>query len=381
MPGLRIAMVTPRELAFMGGVELHVGRISELLVERGHSVELFTQRTEPGGPSHEWRNGVLMHRHRGIAGRRAYPVSPALWGALYRNRDRFDVIHAHMYHALAGLPAPLLRGDRRALVFTTHYHATGHTPLAMLLHAAYRPIGRRMVQAADRVICVSEAEAGLVRRDFVLRDGAHIAVIPNGVDRDAICATAPRAATRPLVLCVGRLVRYKNVATLIAAAKLLSPDIAVEIIGDGPDRHRLEALAEGGGGAEVIFRGRVSDEELREALVSAGVVVSLSSQEAFGLTLAEGIAAGARVVASSIPAHREVGAFAPAHVDFVPVQTPPPLVAQAIRRALAEGRLGRSDAHVPSWTDVAAATEGVYLDALGLAPRVSDSVDRLPVIP
>ena len=76
------------------------------------------------------------------------------------------------------------------------------------------------------------------------------------------------------------------------------------IVGDGPDRSRLERHAEASEpGWPVHFTGRISDSMLDRWFAHAKIVTSASDHEAFGLTLAEGLASGARVVASAIPAH------------------------------------------------------------------------------
>ena len=62
----------------------------------------------------------------------------------------------------------------------------------------------------------------------------------------------------------------------------------------------------------------MSDDVLRRWQRTADVVVSLSTRESFGLSLAEGIAAGAAIVASEIPAHREMAAAMQATPTFGP---------------------------------------------------------------
>ena len=59
-----------------------------------------------------------------------------------------------------------------------------------------------------------------------------------------------------------------------------------------------------------MFTGKVSDAVLDSLFAQADVVTSASDHEAFGLSLAEGLASGARVVASRIPAHVALGRLA-----------------------------------------------------------------------
>jgi glycosyltransferase involved in cell wall biosynthesis len=139
-------------------------------------------------------------------------------------------------------------------------------------------------------------------------------------------------------------------------------------VGDGPDRARLERLAgqgwpasPGGPDGPVRFTGRISDRGLDELLATAPVVASASEHEAFGLIVADGLAAGARVVASAIPAHREVGRLAGpdapiAYVD--PADTGE--FAAALAAALAMGRPSAARVRLPTWAEVAEQTRELY---------------------
>ena len=93
------------------------------------------------------------------------------------------------------------------------------------------------------------------------------------------------------LLSVTRLLPYKNVDVVTAAFARL-PDQRLVVVGDGPERERLRASAP----ANVEFRTRLSDEELRWCYEqSAGLVAA--SHEDFGLTVLEAAAAGRPVAA------------------------------------------------------------------------------------
>jgi glycosyltransferase involved in cell wall biosynthesis len=80
------------------------------------------------------------------------------------------------------------------------------------------------------------------------------------------------------VLSVNRLDRAKRIDLLIEAAKLV-PGVRVVVAGDGPDRERLESLANGG----VEFVGRVSDEELTDLYARCRAVYYAPVNEDYGL--------------------------------------------------------------------------------------------------
>ncbi|HVK00149.1 MAG TPA: glycosyltransferase [Gemmatimonadales bacterium] len=137
----------------------------------------------------------------------------------------------------------------------------------------------------------------------------------------------------PLTLVtVSRLRRHKNQAAVIRAATLVDRAVRVRLIGRGPQRDNLEALAS---------RLRVScsietdadDATVTRAYQEASVAVCPSRFEGFGLTPIEAIASGVPVVASDIPPHRE---FVGTAATLTPPDDPVALATAIIEAAEAE---------------------------------------------
>jgi glycosyltransferase involved in cell wall biosynthesis len=348
---MKIAYITPRFSPHAGGVERHVERLAAHACAAGAEVTVYTHDLERDLAADEWLGPVRVRRFRKAVPAAHLGFSPALARALRGAARGYDVVHAHSYHATPSLIAAHVRARR--FVFTPHYHGVGHGPVRRALHGPYRTLGRRIFGAADAVICVSHAEASLVRRDF--KAGRAPTVIPNGIDPVPATAAAPRAAGRPIVLYVGRLERYKGVDRLIDSIAETRGALALEVIGDGPDRARLARLAEG---LDVAFLGSVSDTELDGARRAATVVANLSSNEAFGMTLAEAAAAGARVVASRIPAHEELFAGLPG--ALVDANTPPASLAEILLEQSRLGRVPPGSARFKTWDEVWSETSDLY---------------------
>jgi glycosyltransferase involved in cell wall biosynthesis len=359
---VRVAQVVTCYYPKLGGVETHVRRVAEGLALTGDEVTVLTH--QPGGlPAEEAVGPVQVLRFQPTVNLLNYPLSLPLFGYLRAHASDFDIVHAHSYHTLVG-QAAIRTG--LPFVFTSHYHGTGHTRLRALLHRVYRPAGGRMLAAADAVICTSTAERDLVTGGFPGTEGK-VRVIPNGTDPRP--AGLPRqrgtGCAEQVVLAVGRLERYKHVDLIITACRALGPEVTLVVVGDGPDRPRLERLASktgpGDSGGSVRFTGRISDAELDELLAAAAVVTSASEHEAFGLIVADGLAAGARVVASAIPAHREVGRLAGADAPIVyvdPANTGE--FSAALAAALAMGRPSAGRVRLPSWGDVVGQVRELY---------------------
>ncbi len=352
---MRVGLVVPRYAPEIGGVETHVERLATGLAARGHEVEVLAQATRA---SAETRAGVRVRRFRVLYPSRNFAFAPGLWSAVRREARRLDLLHAHSYHALPALGAGFARGA--PLVFTPHFHGRGHSPLRSLLHKIYVPAGRRIFRSAAAVVCVSEPEAALVAECFHEIE-RKITVIPNGVDVAAIQEAQPFATRELVLLSVGRLEAYKRVELALDALAALPPEWSLTIIGTGPRsdslRRRISALGLGG---RARLLGAVPIEELRRWYRTATACVSMSTDEALGITTLEAAVAGAAVVASDIPAHRYAQALAGGSGRFVLVDPGADgAVIAAAARASAQAKTPRKPA-IPTWDDVVERTLSLY---------------------
>lgn len=120
-------------------------------------------------------------------------------------------------------------------------------------------------------------------------------------------ALAARPATGPWrLVVVGRLTPNKNQqAALRAVAELTAAglDVRLDVLGDGPERGRLESLAcELGLGDRVRFHGMVTFDEVADAFAGADLQILPSRQEGFGKVLLEGMVHGVVPLLSPGPA-------------------------------------------------------------------------------
>jgi glycosyltransferase involved in cell wall biosynthesis len=214
----------------------------------------------------------------------------------------------------------------------------------------YGVLGRRTLRAAASVIALSRSEADLVTERV---RGVRPVVVPSGIDVGWLQAAEAKEKAAPVVLFVGRLTAYKGAVRIVEALPLFG-DAKLVVIGSGPEAATIRRLAESTGLREKVqLLGAVDDDELARWYATADIVVSLSSSESFGIVVLEGLAAGARVVASDIPAHRDTRQFDEhSALRLVPLASSPEEIARAVREELAKGRCVPSRA-VPSWETVA----------------------------
>ena len=303
---MKIAQICPRYFPDIGGVETHVKEISERLVKAGHDVEVITTDSTGKLNKRETINGVKVIRFRSFAPGNAYYFAPQIY--FYLKRHNYDAIHAHSYHALPALFAALGKDETR-LVFTPHYHRSGHTAFRNLLHKPYRLFGKVIFSRADSVICVSEYEKKLVEFDF--RVARKTVKIPNGINlkefehlrtrqrnasmekkKEKESVGEKKSGKEKILLYVGRLEEYKGVKYIVQSLPELQ-EFRLRVVGKGPYEAELRSMAKSLKVEERIeWLKDLSRTQLLECYADADVFLMLSSHEAYGITVAEALAAG-----------------------------------------------------------------------------------------
>jgi glycosyltransferase involved in cell wall biosynthesis len=136
----------------------------------------------------------------------------------------------------------------------------------------------------DRYVSISQYVAGRIRRYYNRRS----AIVHPPVDTEFFCPSDTPPPSFALV--VSALVPYKRIDLAMDACRLAG--VPLVVVGDGPDRGRLEAAAAG----QVDFRGTVSNEAVRDLYRRAQVVL-MPGVEDFGLVPVEAQACGRPVIA------------------------------------------------------------------------------------
>jgi len=295
---MRLLFVTHRYPPHTGGVETHVRQLAIRLADCGHDVVVFSADAGGDVPSVRMDDGVRVRRFRSLSPSGAFYLAPQLTLAV--RRANADVVHAHNYHAFPLFFAALGVAEERFVV-TTHYHGASSSDFRDALLSLYRPLGRWAIQKADAVIAVSDWEQERLQADF----GIDAEVIPNGVDTERFADAEPEQRDRPYLLCVGRLEKYKGVQHVVRVLPEL-PNYDLVVAGSGPYRAELERIAREEGVVDrVDFLGYVTDERLPGLYAGAEVYVTMSEFEAYGMTVAEALAAGTSCVVRKAGALRD----------------------------------------------------------------------------
>ena len=162
-------------------------------------------------------------------------------------------------------------------------------------------IERLVYRSADLILVTSHDMKTFITTH--VRTNSPIMVLSNYIDTDRFVPSSERTRANRIVF-VGRLVAEKQIDRLIDAVDGLSVELV--IIGDGPLRRNLEERAAGIEMASIRFLGAVPHEQLPAELRPASLFVFPSRYEGNPKALLEAMACGLAVIASDIPAHREI---------------------------------------------------------------------------
>lgn len=393
---LRILIINWRDVThpWAGGAETYMHEIGQRWAQQGMDVGWLCQRHK-GSHRSDLIDGIRFHRAGGRL--TVYPMAAFVY--LMRLRGRYDVI----VDCENGIPffSPLF----------------ARIPTVLVVHHVHQEIFRREMKPPMRwlglwleawlmprvyrdrqVVAVSKSTKDhLVELGFV---PSNISIVHNGVF-PAPEVVAVRPAGRPGILCMGRLTPQKSVDVLIRALPAVLqefPDTRLDIVGQGPDRRRLERLAWSMRLADhVRFHGYVPGSTRDEIAAASWVAVCPSIFEGWGVICLEAGARGLPVIASNVAGLRdavrdgETGVLVP-HGD-------PAALAFALVSMLGDpdqrrrmGDAGRRWAAMHSWDRSAsdlrvvlsAAVTGSRIEALAarwLQPLTNDErVDELEVV-
>lgn len=331
----------------IGGMQVHTARLTSALDALGVEQTVITAY-RPGAPRVERvgvrskvvRVGARLRHFRQLYGLASVPR--------VRGLRELDVVHVHLGEDLAILPLARWAASRTGspLVVTLHcslrHTLQGHDLRSTILRTVGGPSQSWLLRGASVVLVLTDRLAELLIGSGI--PATRVRVVPMGIGLEAT-EPLPKPAWmdgRRWVVYVGRIVQEKGVRELVEAFTGLSvADAGLLIIGDGPDRAKVQADVGRFASADRIrFIGAVPNEDVHGYLQHAAVVVLPSWYEERGRVLLEAMAVGTPVVATrtgGIPATVRDGTN-----GLLVAPRDPRALAGAIDRVLGEDRLAAS---------------------------------------
>lgn len=293
----RIGIVCPYSMGVWGGVQSQVLGLARSLRHEGVPVQVLAPCD--GFPPEPWvtplGNSIPYAENGSLAPLAPDPAAQLrLLGAVWD--ERFDLLHLHEPIA----PGPTLTSlvvKPTPLVGT--FHASGSIGPYRWLNGVVRRLGNRL----DHRVAVSPEAARTATESL----GGEYQIIPNAIEVGRFAAATPWPKEGPTVMFLARHEDRKGLRVLLEAAKLMPADVTFWIGGEGDETATLRA--EYGTDRRLQWLGAIDDREKESRLAGADVFcVPATGGESFGVVLLEGMAARTPVVASDIPAFREVAA-------------------------------------------------------------------------
>ena len=310
---MKIALVSPYDYAYTGGVNIHISRLQENFTRMGHEVKIIAPSSKPketqkNGDVIVFGRPVPIHASGSVV---RSPVSPGLvFSSGIRDmlrRERFDVIHIHE-PLMPTLATAVLHHASQELTVGT-FHASRSRSWG---YSFWKPIClNRWFNKLDGRIAVSFAAMEFVSRYFP----SDYTIIPNGIDLPHFSRQVPPLEQfcdgKLNILFVGRMEKRKGFKYLLGAYEKVKrelPQCRLIVVGpqDG-SYEKYQRLAVKRNLKDVVFTGYVSYEELPRYYKSADICCSPATcWESFGLVLLEAMAAGKPTVASDIAGYAAV---------------------------------------------------------------------------
>jgi len=306
---MKIALVSPYDYAYPGGVNNHIASLEEHFTRMGHEVKIIAPSSKPK-KTRENESAIVIGKPVAIRASGSVvrsPVSPML---LFSDRikkileqEKFDVVHIHepMMPALA--VSVVHHAENVILVGT--FHATRSSSFG---YTIWKPLLKRWMNKLDGKIAVSPAA-----RDFIYRYfPGDYEIIPNGIDLEHFSDKAPPVERyrddKLNILFVGRLEKRKGFKYLLGAyehVKREFPQCRLIVVSPpGSLCKKYEKLAVKRNLKDVVFAGYVPFEDLPGYYNTADVFCSpATGWESFGMVLLEAMATGKPIVASDIPGY------------------------------------------------------------------------------
>lgn len=273
------------------------------------------------------------------------PLSVSYIKCLSRIVNKFspDYIHVHLPNPLAALALLIIRPSNSKIIL--HWHADILNK--GVLYKMIKPIEKRIVEAAYKIVCTSTNYAQSSPAINQYQD--KITILQNTIDDKKLDVEGHELYkidevrrnynNRKIVFFVGRHVPYKGIEYLIKSEEYITEDCVIVIAGEGELTESLKRLC--GANSRIVFTGKLSNDELKYHLYASSVFAfpSVNRSEAFGLALAEALYCGVPAVSFNIEGSGSLWVNKDRHSGYIVENKNEKAFGKAISKILASDEL------------------------------------------
>jgi phosphatidylinositol alpha-mannosyltransferase len=309
---MKIGLVCPYNIERNGGVLEVILALRDGLEAKGHTAKIITPiprnpegKPDPdiifAGTSVDFRTLSFSDTTSQVSSQADAEKIDAMLA-----KEKFDILHFHEPWMPLLSRQLLSRSD--AVNIGTFHAKVSDAMMSRAILKVVTPYLRSVLKYLHELTAVSAAGAEYVTS----MTDQPIAIIPNGIDLKKYkpVKVTKKPEDGKTILFIGRLERRKGAQYLIQAYSQLiqsSPDVKLVIVGDGPERERLELLVEDLHLLNVSFLGHVSEELKVQLLNEADLFCSPALfGESFGIVLLEAMATDTVCVAGNNSGYTEV---------------------------------------------------------------------------
>lgn len=301
-----IGLVCPYNIGLGGGVQECVMAAQKELKKRGHKVYIITPRSKEVRDNPP-KDTILVGSGTDV--RSPFSTTAQISASMSTDelndiitRYNFDILHFHEPWVPV-LSRQLLAKSKSINVATFHARMPDGI-MTKTIEMVVTPYTKSILKSFDALTAVSKPASQYASN---LTNNS-IQIISNGIDLKKYHNSRNVPRSKKTILHIGRLEKRKGVNYLIDAfAHLNDPESRLMIVGNGPDRQKLEDQVNNLGLKNVEFLGFVPEEKKIQLLQEASVFSSAATYgESFGIVLLEAMACGTPVVAANNPGYVSV---------------------------------------------------------------------------
>ena len=302
---MKLGFLTTYFYPVAGGAENNCFYLAKELSKK-HEVHVFTSDRKAGKifPKEEIVHNLHIHRFRTIFRYRYYLACyPGIISAIAK--AELDILHVHSLGFLQHDIAILLKKlkGKTKLVITPHgpFMALPYYPLHQrIIRGIITTMEKPVNRLYDAAIQVNPSQSEWLKNLGFKEEKIHF--IPNGVPKEAF-KQAPQLKkykNKIIITYLGRIQGYKGLDQVIKILPNFPKALFIAMGDDAGDKERLEKLAkELNVSNQVIFTGKVSEQEKLQYLDSSEIFILPSQWEAFGIVILEAMARGNSIISTT----------------------------------------------------------------------------------